>query len=456
MIATSAAAFLGLDHPLWGSRHERSGYTPWVHAETRQEPRILERADHEISRKNIPENTLKVLYRLHNSGKMAYLVGGAVRDLLLDRGPKDFDVGTDARPGEIRRLFRNSRIIGRRFRLAHVFFQDGIVEVATFRREPSPEDQAGTGDELLITDDNTYGTPREDAFRRDFTINALFYSIADYSVIDYVGGIEDLDARLIRVIGDPDVRFREDPVRLLRAIEFAARLGFDIEAGTADGIRRNKSEIMKASPARVSEEIVQLLQCGHAGDALQLMLDFGLLEELLPEVYDMVAADERGLGKFNRIPVVFDELAEEGRELSEAGLLAALILPSVLLRRYDIEAVAGKPMRRGDLELLIDEVADGFITRFSLSRARTERTLGALKTFMRLCEPGWSPAERRRFAVRKHFDDALLLFEIVTRATGQGQEVLGQWHKAARERPEPVRVEPRRRPRGRRRRKKKR
>jgi len=432
------------------------GYTALVHAETRQEPRILERPDHRISRKNIPENTLKVLYRLHNSGKMAYLVGGAVRDLLLDRGPKDFDVGTDARPGEIRRLFRNSRIIGRRFRLAHVFFQDGIVEVATFRREPSPEDQASDGGDLLITDDNTYGTPREDAFRRDFTINALFYTISDYSVIDYVGGIEDLDARLIRVIGDPDVRFREDPVRLLRAIEFAARLGFDIEAETAAGIRRNKSEIMKASPARVSEEIVQLLQCGHAGDALQLMLDLGLLEELLPEVYDMVAADERGLGKFNRIPVVFDELVEEERELSEAGLLAALILPSVLLRRFDIEAVDGKPMRRGDLELLIDEAADGFITRFSLSRARTERTLGTLKAFMRLCEPGWSTAERRRFAVRKHFDDALLLFEIVTRATSQGDEVLALWRQAVLERPEPVKVEARRRPRGRRRRKKKR
>jgi len=427
-----------------------------VHAETRQEPRILERPDHNISRKNIPENTLKVLYRLHNSGKKAYLVGGAVRDLLLDRGPKDFDVGTDAKPGEIRRLFRNSRIIGRRFRLAHVFFQDGIVEVATFRREPSPEDQESDSDELLITSDNTYGTPREDAFRRDFTINALFYSIADYSVIDFVGGIADLDAGLIRVIGDPDVRFREDPVRLLRAIEFAARLGFDVEAETAAGIRRNKSEIMKAAPARVAEEIIQLLQCGHAGDALQLMLDFGLLEELLPEVYDMVAADERGLGKFNRIPVVYDEMVEEGRELVEAGLLAALLLPAVLLRRYDVEALDDHPMNRGDLELLIDEVTEPFITRFALSRARTERLMGALKTFMRLCEPGWSAGERKRFAVRKHFDDALLLFEIVTRATGEGDEVLADWQQAQRERPETRPSEEQRRPRRRRRKRKRR
>lgn len=427
-------------------------------SESGQEPRILERPEHNVSRKNIPENTLKVLYRLNNSGKKAYLVGGAVRDLLLGREPKDFDVGTDARPGEIRRLFRNSRIIGRRFRLAHVFFQDGIVEVATFRREPAEEEQDSAGDELLITSDNTYGTPREDAFRRDFTINALFYSIADYSVIDYVGGIDDLDDGLIRVIGDPDVRFLEDPVRMLRAIEFAARLKFDVEPGTARGIVRSKGEMAKASPARVTEEIVQLLQCGHAGDALQLMLDFGLLEELLPEVYDMVAADERGLGKFNRIPLVFDELVEEGRDVSEGALLAALLLPKVLLRRYDLEGMDGRSMSRGDLEELVDEAAEPFIARFALSRARSDRTVGALKIFLRLCEPDWTDENRRRFTLRKHFDDALTVLEILTRATGEGWEAVEAWREAARHRPEP-RARPsggRGRPRPRRRRRRRR
>lgn len=421
-------------------------------SESGQEPRILARAEHSISRKNIPENTLKVLYRLNNSGKKAYLVGGAVRDLLLGRQPKDFDVGTDARPAEIRRLFRNSRIIGRRFRLAHVFFQGDIVEVATFRREPPPDDQESDGGELLITSDNAYGTPREDAFRRDFTINALFYDIADFSVVDYVGGIADLDDGLIRVIGDPDVRFREDPVRILRALEFAARLKFDIEPGTAEGIERNRGELAKASPARITEEIVQLLQCGHAGDALQLMLDFGVFEELLPEVHAMVAAAERGLGKFNRIPLVFDELVEEGRELSDSPLLAAVLLPKVLLRRYDLEEERGRPMSRNALESLVDEVAEPFVARFSLSRARTERVVGSLKTFLRLCEPGWTDEQRRRFAVRRHFDDALVVFEIVTRATGEGHEPLAAWRKAAEERPEPRTAPPRRRPRRRRRR----
>jgi poly(A) polymerase len=191
------------------------------------EPRILQRSEHPISRKAIDKNAVKVLYRLHNAGYKAYLVGGSVRDLMMGRTPKDFDVGTNARPNEVRRLFGNSRIIGRRFRLVHVFYHDGsVIEVSTFRRDPDPEEQRGEPGELLITSDNTYGTPRQDAFRRDFTINALFYSIADFTVRDHVGGIEDLERKLIRAIGDPDVRFQEDPVRMLRACEFAGRLGF--------------------------------------------------------------------------------------------------------------------------------------------------------------------------------------------------------------------------------------
>jgi poly(A) polymerase len=425
-----------------------------VSSDRRQEPRVLQRPEHNVSRQNIPENTLKVLNRLHGAGKKAYLVGGAVRDLLLGRQPKDFDVGTDARPGEIRRIFRNSRIIGRRFRLAHVFYPDGIVEVATFRREPSEDDQESAQDELLITSDNTYGTPREDAFRRDFTINALFYSIADHTVIDYVGGIDDLDDGLIRVIGAPEVRFREDPVRMVRAVEFAARLKFDLEPATAEGIVRTRREIAKASPARLTEELVQLLQCGHAGDALQLMLDLGLLEELLPEVNAMVTADERGLGKFNRIPLVFDELVEESQEAADSALLSALLLPAVLLRRYDLEAAGARPLSRGDLEALVDEVAAPLIARFALSRVRADRIAGSLKAFLRLCEPSWTEEGRRRFAARRDFDDALILLEVLARATGEGSEAVDSWREAARNRPEPRAATPpgRARPRRRRRR----
>src|SRR5204863_4964082 len=218
------------------------------------EPRILARSEHPVSRSLIDKNALKVLYRLQSAGYKAYLVGGGVRDLMLGRKPKDFDVATDARPNEIRRVFRNARIIGRRFRLAHVLFAEGVVEVSTFRRiplageVPTPDPTTGEGAprDLLITSDNTFGNPREDAFRRDFTVNALFYNIADFSVIDYTGGVDDLQRHLIRAIGDPDVRFQEDPVRMLRACEFAARLGFGIEHGSQEAIERQKGELRKA------------------------------------------------------------------------------------------------------------------------------------------------------------------------------------------------------------------
>src|SRR4029079_11710942 len=239
---------------------------------------------------------------------------------------------TSARPNEIRRLFSNSRIIGSRFRLVHVYFHDGgVVEGSTFRRDADPDEQRGEPGDLLITSDNAYGTPRQDAFRRDFTINALFYDIADYSVIDYVEGIPDLERKLVRAFGDPDLRFREDPVRMLRACEFAGRLGFGIEERTQEAIHRHRKDLEKASPARVTEEIAQLLRCGHAGAAMQWMLELGLLEVMLPEAYAMLAAGERGLGNFGQILPVIDRMVGEGRELPDTGLLAALLLPKVMV-----------------------------------------------------------------------------------------------------------------------------
>ncbi|HEX6159851.1 MAG TPA: polynucleotide adenylyltransferase PcnB, partial [Thermoanaerobaculia bacterium] len=252
---------------------------------------VIDRGEHPISRRSIPENVLKVLYRLHRSGYRAYLCGGSVRDLLMGRLPKDFDVATDAHPNEVRRLFRNSRIIGRRFRLVHIIFQDQIVEVATFRREPERTQQDEESEEFLITDDNTFGSPLQDARRRDFTINALFYNIADFTVIDYVGGIDDLASGRVHIIGDPDVRFREDPVRMMRAIEFASRLGFEIERETYAAILRHRADILKASPPRVSEEILELLRRGWSRGAFRLMVDTALLEPLLPEIFHAIEAD---------------------------------------------------------------------------------------------------------------------------------------------------------------------
>src|SRR5216684_4467134 len=241
-------------------------------------PRILPRPAHTVSRKDIDPDALKVLYRLKNHGFVAYLVGGGVRDLLLERRPKDFDIGTDAHPQQIKKLFRNCFIIGRRFRLCHVRFGRKVVEVSTFRRQAQPEE----GD-TLIRRDNTFGPPEEDAFRRDFTVNALFYDIATFSVIDFVGGLEDLQDRVIRTIGDPTVRFREDPVRMLRAVALAARLDFTIDRDTLEAIRFLRGEIVKSSPARVLEEVYKVLRQGASRKTFQMLHEVGLLAYILPE-----------------------------------------------------------------------------------------------------------------------------------------------------------------------------
>ena len=221
--------------------------------------RVLSRSEHKVSRRRIDENTLKVLYRLHRHGYKAYLVGGSVRDLLLDRTPKDFDIGTDATPQQVKQLFRNCFLVGRRFRLAHIRFgRDQVIEVATFRRHPRPEEFPEDPDEHGFFMQNQFGTPREDAFRRDFTINALFYNIADFSIIDHVGGLDDLERRRLRVIGDPKTRFAEDPVRMLRALEFSARLDFSLDDSTLATITGQAPLIAEAATARIREEMLEL------------------------------------------------------------------------------------------------------------------------------------------------------------------------------------------------------
>ena len=392
-----------------------------------EEPLVLGRSEHSISRKDIDDSALKVLYRLHNAGFKAYLVGGGVRDLMLGRQPKDFDVATDARPGQLRRLFRNSRIIGRRFRLAHVFFKDQIVEVATFRRDPDPGAQEGSPGDLLITDDNVFGSPREDAFRRDFTVNALFYDIGSFSVIDYVGGTPDLKERVIRVIGDPDTRFREDPVRMMRACELAGRLDFTIESGTAIAITRQSREIQKAAPARLTEEILELLRCGAAAAAIRWMREVGLLRELLPEVQAVLDAEGEGVGDLARVLPLLDRLVSEHREMRDAALLGILLLPVVLLRRRDIEASRRAPLGRSGLRRLIDEVSASFFERFTIAKAKAEEVAEAMLAFHRLGETQWDAAEQARFTRKASFADALLLFDVLVQATGEGAELLAYW-----------------------------
>jgi poly(A) polymerase len=244
-------------------------------------PHIIPRPEHTVSRKDIDVEALKVLYRLHHAGYTAYLVGGGVRDLLLGKTPKDFDVVTDARPGELRKLFRNSRIIGRRFRLVQVFFKGGrIVEVSTFRRRSEFDELPEV--EGSPSRNNTYGTPAEDAERRDLTINGLFYNIADFSLVDYVGGMEDLQARRIRVIGDPATRFARDPVRMLRVLRHAARIGFTIDPAAWQEIRAKGHLIRICPPARVRDELLKDFHSGAAHPFFKLMLASGLFFAIFP------------------------------------------------------------------------------------------------------------------------------------------------------------------------------
>ncbi|MGZ7077802.1 MAG: polynucleotide adenylyltransferase PcnB [Thermoanaerobaculia bacterium] len=388
---------------------------------------VVDRSEHSISRRRIPENVLKVLYRLHRSGYRAYLCGGSVRDLLMSRTPKDFDIATDAHPMEIRRLFRNSRIIGRRFRLAHVIFQDMIVEVSTFRREPERPTEENA--ELLVTDDNTFGSPLQDARRRDFTINGLFYNIADFSVIDYVGGLEDLDAHRIRVIGDPDVRFREDPVRMMRAIEFASRLGFEVEPATWDALVRHRAEILKASTPRVSEEILELLRRGWANGAFRLMVRSTLLEPLLPEIYHTIKDD--GSPYFWKMLEVLDRTVEAGRKVSDAVSLSVLLLPWVLAELEKEEAGRETRMRISEVMLFIRELIQPICARMALAAGTRHQIEQTLETLWRLLEP---PTDRRamfRFVYREPFNDALALLELFAISSGRYIEQFRQWQAFA-------------------------
>lgn len=250
-------------------------------------------AHHEIDLDRIDLNALWVVRRLRAKGHEAYLTGGCVRDLLLNKKPKDFDVATSARPEEVKSIFRNCRLIGRRFLLAHVVFPGNkIIETATFRAKPSEEsngtseEENGGAEDLLVMQDNVFGTMKEDAFRRDLTINGLFYDPVEGKVIDYVDGKKDLAAGLIRTIGDPQVRLQEDPVRILRSIRFAMRLGFAVEENTLKAMREFSKDLLRCAPARLQEEVVRLLTCGKAKDCLRLALEVGALDVLMPELLE--------------------------------------------------------------------------------------------------------------------------------------------------------------------------
>ncbi len=296
-------------------------------ARTLPEPRVIPRSEHNLSRKNISKGALRVLYRLHDAGFRACLVGGAVRDLLLGIKPKDFDVATDATPDEVRQLFRNCRLIGRRFRLAHVLFGREIVEVATFRGfgDGDHGDARRVVDGRLVRD-NVWGCIEEDAMRRDFRVNALYYDIADFSVIDYVGGMQDLQDRVLHLIGDPERRYHEDPVRMLRAARLAAKLDFRIDAAASAPFATLSGLLADAAPARLFDESLKLFMAGFASKSFHMLERLGLLETLFPATVKQLAKDSATLrGMIEQGLANTDQRVAEDRPVTPAFLFAVLL-----------------------------------------------------------------------------------------------------------------------------------
>jgi poly(A) polymerase len=320
-------------------------------------PRIIARPEHNISRINISESALKVLYRLKSSGFEAYLVGGGVRDLLLGREPKDFDIATDAHPEEVAGLFRNSRLIGRRFKLVHVRFGREVIEVATFRsgHEAKGTDETHAEDGMIIRD-NVYGNMEQDAWRRDFTINSLYYGVKDFSVVDYTSGMDDLKAGVLRVIGDAEQRYIEDPVRMLRAVRFAAKLGFQIHTDSEKPIFELSERLESVSPARLFDEILKLFMSGYAVATYELLRHYDVFRHLFPMTDACLAEEE------NHFPHTMilrglentDARISEGKPVTPAFLIAVLLWEPVHSRAKRLQAEGLSEIQA--LQLAGDEV----------------------------------------------------------------------------------------------------
>ena len=324
-------------------------------------PTLIPRDKHCISRDNIDDHALKVLYRLHRSGFRALLVGGGVRDLLLNHSPKDFDIATDAHPEQVKKLFGNCRLIGRRFRLAHVFYGREIIEVATFRTsDDEPDEDRVQDDAGRILRDNVYGEIHDDVWRRDFTINALYYDIADFSVVDYVGAMEDIENRSLKLIGDPVTRYREDPVRMLRAIRFAAKLDFNIHPDSEQPIFELAHLLADIPPARLYEEVLKLFHSGRAVVSLELLKKYNLLQYLFPQANQALQSGDTVFEEFlNQALLSTDSRINEGKPVTPAFLFAAMLWQPV--RQKEIEYKAeGMPgaiaMQNAMSDVLRDQV----------------------------------------------------------------------------------------------------
>jgi len=398
---------------------------PW-RPERPSEPRIYTRGEHDISRKFISPAALKVLYRLDGAGYRACLVGGGVRDLLLGREPKDFDVATDASPEQVRELFRNCRLIGRRFRLAHVRFGPEIIEVATFRAGHA-EDEEGDGettDAGRILRDNVYGTIEDDVWRRDFTVNALYYDIHDFSVIDYVGGVADLRSGVLRLIGDAGQRYREDPVRMLRAVRFAAKLGFQLDPDAATSLPVLAPLLADIAPARLFDEALKLFHGGSALATFELLRQHGLFGQLFPATERELARLHEGFPAtlVGRALANTDQRVAEDKPVTPAFLVAALLWHALESERSRLEAAGREPHEA--FELAADRVIADQIRRVAVPRRFTQVTREIWALQQRLLRR--SPTRAAKLAEHPRFRAAYDFLALRAEA-GERLEDLVEW-----------------------------
>ena len=378
------------------------------------EPVVYKRPEHCISRKNIDPDALKVLYRLSNLGYTAYLVGGGVRDLLIGRTPKDFDVGTSAKPNEVKHAFRNCFLIGRRFRLAHVKFGQKIIETATFRQNSQSVGEIIEHAADGPLEDNTFGTPKTDAYRRDFTVNGLFYDIRDFSVIDWVGGMKDIKKKVIRSIGDPEIRFQEDPVRMMRAIKFSSRLGFKIEKRTLLAMKKYHKCILNASVPRVCEEVFRLFPYGCSAKAFLMMYEVGMLGDLLPDLAKYISQSGGKASPTFKYLRTLDEyekmMSEKGLEVSN-GLRAAVLMTGMF--ESEKKESAGR------------RVMQSMMSTLKIPKSVYFTAVLLMESTRRLSSP---PVKgKSRFVYNRDFLDALDYNRIVARAGKRSEEALNKW-----------------------------
>ncbi len=394
-------------------------------ADLQGNPRVLSRQEHNISRDRISKGALKVLYRLHNKGFKGYLVGGGVRDLYLGKTPKDFDIGTDAKPSKLKKLFKNCRIIGRRFRIAHIYFPgEDIIEVATFRQG---EVHAIQKNDSVILLDNKYGSPEEDAKRRDLTINGLFYDIGSFSIIDYVGGVEDLENQIVRTIKDPDASFQEDPVRMIRALRHAARTDFQVEQETFEGIQRNRIEIQKTNISRLMEEIFKDLRSGCGYKFFLKLIDSELLDAFLPSLAQQIKdkGDEHPF--LNRLKVLDQKIQESSAERYTNAVMLCVLLHTVLIPQEE-NWVSSKAHPKGVWKLLqagYESVGECM----RVSKRDQERVSQVLLAYRKLRYCIQRGELIPSYQKKTYLSEALDFLEIDLESQGESTDLIPEWRR---------------------------